>query len=136
MNMDARNLWERRSIEITGFSALILVTAINQVSQTPMIYLFTVISLLATVYASKKFREQFDVKLFFKRSEGWNWWAGAFSGILAFMMSMYAQTIETGFPRALAEISTITVFVTLMITLFYGSTLQDIQSGEIEVEKP
>ena len=133
--MDLRGLWERKSIEITGFSVLVLVTAINQISQTPVIYLFTVVSLLATVYASKKFKRQFDVKLAFKRTEGWNWWSGAFAGILAFIMSMYGQTIEAGFPRAIAEIAAITVFTTLMATLFYGSILQDIQTGEIEVEK-
>jgi uncharacterized membrane protein len=131
--MGLKALWEKRSVELTGLSALILTTIINEISQTPMIYLFTVISLLATIFASKKFKNQFDVKLAFMRSEGWNWWSGAFAGILAFVMSMYIQSVETGFPRAIAEITAITVFVTLMITLFYGSILQDIQNGEIEV---
>ncbi len=133
--MDAGEIWESRSVEIAGLLSLILVTAVNQVSQTPLIYLFTVVSLLATVYASKKFKDQFGVKLFFKRSEGWNHWSGAFAGILAFIMSMYGQKIEAGVPRAFAEIAAITVFVTLMVTLFYGSILQDIQSGEIDLEK-
>lgn len=131
--MNLKDLWHKRSIEITGLLSFTVFTLINQVAQTPVIYVFTVISLLATVYASKKFKSQFGVKLAFKRSEGWNQWSGAFAGILAFMMSMYVQTIEAGFPRALAEISAITVFVTLMVTLFYGAILQDIQNGEIQV---
>jgi len=131
--MGLDNLWEKRSVEITGLLALILTTIINEIAQTPMIYLFTVITLLATVIASRKFKEQFGVKLAFKRTEGWNWWSGAFAGILAFMMSTYIQTVETGFPRAIAEIVAVTVFVTLLVTLFYGSILQDIQKGEIEV---
>ncbi len=132
--MDIKSILKNRSIELTGISALLLVTALNQISQTPIIYVFTVISLLATTIAVKKFRQQFGTKLFFKRSEGWNHWSGAFGGILAFMMSMYAQTIETGFPTALAQITAITVFVMLMTTLFYGSILSDIQSGELDLE--
>jgi uncharacterized membrane protein len=132
--MDIKSTLKNRSIELTGISALLLVTALNQISQTPIIYVFTVISLLATIIAVKKFRQQFGTKLLFKRSEGWNYWSGAFGGILAFMMSMYAQTIETGFPTAIAEITAITVFVMLMITLFYGSILSDIQSGELDLE--
>jgi uncharacterized membrane protein len=132
-DMDLRNSLKKRNIELWGVFSLILITVINQVAQTPMIYLFTTIALLATVVASKKFKSQFGVKLFFKRSEGWNHWSGAFAGILAFVMSMYVQTIEAGFPRAIAEISAITVFVTLMATLFYGSILQDIQTGEVEL---
>lgn len=130
--MDIRSILKKRSIELTGISALLLVTSLNIVSQTPVIYIFTVISLLATIIAVKRFRQKFGAKLFFKRNGGWNHWSGAFAGILAFMMSMYAQTIEA-FPRALAEISAITVFVTLMTTLFYGSILQEIKSGEISV---
>lgn len=133
--MDFKKLWQKRSVEITGIISLLIVTVLNQISRTLMIYLFTVITLVATVYASKKFKSQFGVKLAFVRNEGWNLWSGAFAGVLAFVMSMYIQTIETGFPRALAEIAAITVFVTLMTTLFYGSILQDIQTGEIEVEK-
>lgn len=133
--IEFREILERRKIELAGFLTLLVVTALNQMAQTPLIYIFTVASLLATVYASKKFKAQFNVKLFFKRSEGWNWWSGAFAGILAFIMSMYTQTIEAGFERGLAEIAAITVFVTLMATLFYGSILQDIQKREIEVEK-
>lgn len=131
--MGLRNTLHKRSIELWGVLGLILVTVINQVAQTPFIYLFTVIVLLATVVASKKFKSQFGVRLAFKRSEGWNHWSGAFAGILAFVMSMYIQTVETGFPKALAEIAAITVFVTLMSTLFYGSILQDIQNGEIDI---
>ncbi len=132
--MQIKSTLQKRNIEVAGFIGLVLVTALNQISQIPMIYLFTVISLLATVVASRKFKQQFGIKLFFKRSDSWNHWSGAFAGVLAFMMSMYAQTIETGFPTALAHITAITVFATLMMTLFYGSILQDIQSGEIDLE--
>lgn len=131
--MELASIWEKRIVEITGLLTLIIVTIINQVSQTPIIYVFTAISLLATVYASRKFKDQFGVKLAFKRSEGWNLWSGAFAGVLAFVISMYIQTIETGFDTAIAEITAITVFLTLMTTLFYGSILQDIENGEIEV---
>lgn len=132
--MNIRDFSEGRNVEIMGLSALVLVTVINQVAQTPIIYIFTIITLLATVVASKYFKSQFGVRLAFKRSEGWNHWSGAFGGILASVMSMYIQTVETGFPKALAEITAITVFMILMSTLFYGSILQDIQTGEIEVE--
>ncbi|WP_153549978.1 hypothetical protein [Candidatus Nanohalobium constans] len=132
--MELRNILKERNIELWGIFGLVLVTVINQAAQTPIIYLFTTITLLATVVASKKFKSQFGVRLAFKRSEGWNLWSGAFAGILAFVMSLYIQTVEKGFPKALAEIVAITVFVTLMSTLFYGSILQDIQNGEIEVE--
>ncbi|WEL23224.1 hypothetical protein [Candidatus Nanohalovita haloferacivicina] len=128
-----REILERRKIELAGLLSLLVVTVLNQIARTPLIYIFTVIGLIATVYVSKKFKAQFNVKLFFKRTEGWNWWSGAFAGVLAFMMSTYAQTIEAGFPQAMAEISAITVFVTLMTTLLYGSILQDIQKEEIEL---
>lgn len=131
--MTLKAFWKKRSVEITGLLTLLLATIINSVSQTPFIYLFTLIAIIATTYTSRKFKNQFGVKLAFKRSEGWNHWSGAFAGILAFMMSMYIQTVEAGFSRAIAEIMAITVFVTLMITLFYGSILQDIQTGEIEL---
>jgi hypothetical protein len=131
--MDLRTLWEKRKIEITGIFGLLLATVINLISQTYMIYLFTVVALILTIYASRKFKNQFGAKLFFTRSEGLNYWSGAFAGVLAFTMSMYAQSVEAGFARVIAEITAITVFVMLMTTLFYGSILQDIQSGEIEL---
>lgn len=131
--MDLKGLCEKRSVEITAVLTFILATVINQISQTPVIYMFTVVSLLGATYASRKFKEQFGVKLAFKRSEGWNLWAGAFGGLLAFSMSTYIQTVEAGFIRAISEILAITVFLTLMVTLFQGSLLQDIQRGEIDI---
>ena len=51
--MNLKKLWENRKIELTGLISFIFVTAINQIAQTPVIYILTAIVLSATVY---KFR--------------------------------------------------------------------------------
>ena len=131
--MNLKKLWENRKIELTGLISLVLVTAINQIAQTPVIYILTVIVLAATVYASRKFRQQFDAKLFFTRSGGSNHWSGGFAGVLAGTMSLYTSSLDASFAEIIAVITAITTFTVLMTTLFYGSILEDIQKGRINV---
>lgn len=131
--MDIKKLWKDRKIELTGLATFILITVINHVAQTPVIYILTMIILAATVYASRKFRQQFDAKLFFTRNGGTNYWSGGFSGVLAFTMSLYTSSLEVSFAEVIAIITAITLFAVLMTTLFYGSILQDIRKGKIEI---
>ena len=134
--MDAGKLWESKSVEITGVVSLVLVTLINQFSQTPMIYILTLVSLLATFYASKKFKSQFDVKLFFRtRSEGRNYWGAALAGVSAFLMTLIVQATDSTFSEEVAIIVAIVTLALLLSTLFYASILQDIRDGELDLEK-
>ncbi len=131
--MNLRELWDKRKIEITGLTSFILVTAVNYIAQTPLLYTLTAILLAATVYASIKFRQQFDTKLFFTRSGGTNYWSGAFAGVLAGTISLYTSSLEASFTEVIALITGITTFLVLITTLFYGSILEDIQKNRIKL---
>ena len=134
--MGMKEALQERSMELTGLLSFLVITGINIVSKTPLIYVLTLAGLVALVYSAKKFRNQFDVKLFFRtRSEGRNYWGAALAGVSAFLMTLIVQATDSTFSEEVAIIAAIVTLALLLSTLFYASILQDIKDGELDLEK-
>ena len=129
------NIWNRRSIEITGLAVFLTVTGINAVSSTPIIYILTVTSFILLIYSAKKFKNQFGVKLFFRtREEGRNYWGVALSGVYALLVAMYIGNMNASFTEKVAMMAAIVILALLVSTLMYGSILADIRDGGLNLE--
>ena len=125
---------ENKKTAIAAFSGLLLISVVNWFAHTPVIFVGTVVSFLALILSGWKFRKSFEAKLFFKKSSGRNYWNGAFAGVLAFTFSMIVSPLDGAFVEVLAVITGLTVHAALLMTLFYGSILQDIENGDTEIE--
>ena len=122
----------RSKTAIAAFSGLLLISVVNWFAHTPVIFVGTVVSFLALILSVWKFRKSFEQKLYFKKSSGRNYWNGAFAGVLAFTFSIISSSFDTGFIQVLAVITGLMVHAALLMTLFYGSILQDIKNGDAE----
>lgn len=132
--MDLKKSISKRKYSLLGFLTFIVVTGVNIVSHTPMIYLLTVAALIATAYSARKFSDQFDVKLLFRRrNDSLNYWGSALSGVFAFLVTLYVENMKAPFTEKVAMIAAIMVLAVLMSILFYASILSDIKDGELEI---
>lgn len=129
----------RSKTAIAAFSGLLLISAVNWFAHTPVIFVGTVVSFLALILSAWKFDKSFDARLFFKKSSGRNYWNAAFTGVLTFtfgiIISIDISPVEGGFAEVMAVITGLTVHSAFLMTLFYGSILQDIKNGDTEITR-
>ena len=130
------NLSFDRKLQITGTIAIIIVAAINYLAHTPLKNFAALLGIVLCIYAARKLHKQFDVPLIFLRRNGANYWGGAFGALIGGISGYYGATrnfdkitlAEFG-----ADLSLITIYLTLATLLFMGTVLKDIQDGCLEL---
>ncbi len=114
--------------------ALVL-TGINYAAHTPLIYIASMLGFAACLYVSWRLVDRFDVPLFFIRRDTLNYWGGAFGGVLGGVSAFYGFTrasADVPFTGLAAELALAVVYLTLVLLLYTGTLLQDIEDGYIE----
>lgn len=128
---------EDRKLLIAGFLCFTVLTAINYFAHTPLKFIASTIGLVAALYSARKLKQQFDVPLVFIRRNSLNYWGGAFGGLTGGMSGLYGATRNfeaLTFAEFFSELALGTVYLVLVLVLFMGTVLQDIEDGYLNIE--
>lgn len=117
-----------------GLLGALALTGLNYLANTPLRYIASMIGLVSLLYATDRLTDRFDIDLLFIRDDGLNYWSGAFSGLLAGIMGFYGTMAynSSSFMAVIVDLSLIFIYLLLLIVLFTGTILQDIEDGYIE----